>query len=32
MAAVETGDYQSILETTAKCMPREEFLRLVGVE
>ncbi|WP_306121019.1 MULTISPECIES: hypothetical protein [unclassified Roseitalea] len=30
MAAVETGDYQSILDTTAECMTREAFLDSVG--
>ena len=32
MAAVETGDYRSILDTTADCLPREEFLRSVGAD
>lgn len=30
MAAVETGDYRSILDTTADCLPRDEFLRSIG--
>lgn len=32
MAAVETGDYQSILDTTAPCQPREEFLRQMDAQ
>jgi len=30
MAAVEIGDYRSVLETTAACEPREDFLKSVG--
>lgn len=30
MAAVETGDYRSVLETTAGCEAREDFLTSVG--
>ena len=32
MAAADTGDYQSILDTTADCMPREAFLKSVGAQ
>lgn len=32
MAAVETGDYRSILDSTADCLPRDEFLGSVGAD